>query len=111
MAGEGGENGGRERPISLTERPHTSFHFIRRPQETPRALGLGWDRRIHFWPNPALNGLLGARLGKFRPPGTEKVVLGADDFLKQLGHDRAAFKNDDEHWLQPEKTYEYGLKN
>src|ERR1041385_2088604 len=53
------------------------FSFIRRPQATPSAPGLAWDRRTQFWPNPALFGPLGSRLGDFSPSDASSAVLGA----------------------------------
>ncbi|KAF7043231.1 hypothetical protein CFC21_052622, partial [Triticum aestivum] len=49
---------------------------VRRPQATPSAPGSSWVRWRQFRPNPAENGLLGARLGHFFGVGAEKVAWG-----------------------------------
>ena len=43
----------------------------------PNALGSGWVRRTQNRTDPALIGVLGARLGEIRPFGAIFAVLGA----------------------------------
>ena len=57
--------------LSSTERPHAPFRFCRRPQATPGRLGSGRDRRLWISPKPALNEILGARLGRFSATGVK----------------------------------------
>ena len=62
----------REKAFLLpTERPHAAFRFCRRAQATPDHLGSGRDRRLWISPKPALNEILGARLGRFSATGVK----------------------------------------
>ena len=62
-------------------RAHAPFSLAPAPQAPPRAAGSAWVRRHQFWPEPAKNGLLGARLGPFFVAGAAKPsgegLLGA----------------------------------
>ena len=62
-------------------RAHAPFSLVPAPQAPPRAPGSAWVRRHQFWPEPAKNGLLGARLGPFFGAGAAKSpgegLLGA----------------------------------
>ena len=66
---------------SLPGRAHAPFSLAPAPQAPPRAPGSAWVRRHQFWPEPAKNGLLGARLGPFFGTGAAKSpgkgLLGA----------------------------------
>lgn len=42
----------------------------------PSSMGLRRARRLSFWPDPALNELVGVRVGLFLSAGGEKVLLG-----------------------------------
>ena len=99
FGGRKGENGGRKaserercegkasrnvgkRPSGrLQGGPTRLFRLCRLPKRPPRAPGLAWVRRHQFWPEPAKNGLLGARLGPFFGAGAAKSpgegLLGA----------------------------------
>ena len=61
---------------SPTERPHAAFRLCRRAQATPGRLGSGRDRRLWISPKPALNEILGARLGRFSATGAKNSPGG-----------------------------------
>ena len=84
MGGKWGKSGKKRREEALdspTGRTHAPFSLVSAPQAPPRASGSGWVRRHQFRPEPAKNGLLGARLGRFFSVGAaktpEEVLLGA----------------------------------
>ena len=52
------------------------FRFCRCPQTTPERLDSAQVRRLLFQPKPALNEILGARLGRFRLPALKNRIGG-----------------------------------
>ena len=73
--GKSGGIGGKKGLLSPTERTHAPFRFGRRPQATPGGLGSARVRRLLFRPKPALNEILGARLGRFSGAGAKSARL------------------------------------
>ena len=75
------QGNGRKGPrVASSAGPRAFFVWAGSPS-TPRAPGSAWVRRHQFWPEPAKNELLGARLGPFFGAGAAKSpgegLLGA----------------------------------
>ena len=75
------ETAGRGARFADRADPRAFFASTGSPSTPPRAPGSTWVRRNQFWPEPAINGLLGARLGRFFAAGAAKTpgegLLGA----------------------------------
>ena len=71
--GKAGRNGGKRHSTHRQGGPTRPFRLRRRPQAPPRAPGSAWVCRHQFRPEPAKNGLLGARLGRFFGAGATKT--------------------------------------
>ena len=74
------ETAGKGPRVASRAGPRAFFACAGSPS-APRAPGSAWVRRHQFWPEPAKNGLLGARLGPFFGAGAAKSpgegLLGA----------------------------------
>ena len=72
----GGESGKKILTFHLTVRASRAFPLRRSPQSPPSAPGSACDRRAEKRSEPAIFGVLGARLGRFFGAGAEKVAWG-----------------------------------